>query len=347
MGRLSRLQAALADESLDAMIVTETDDVRCLTGFSGSAGTLLVKRDGAELLMDPRYARRAALETGLPVTEYPKREQWLPALVALCQDEGRVAAQAEYVTAATWTELAASLPAELVAGDDLLVPLRELKEPGEVRAIRAAADLTWAAIATALAGLREGTTERALAADVAHRILVEGDGLAFPVIAAFGPATAEPHAAPGDRRLAPGDLVLIDAGATVRGWCGDITVTTVFGPPDERQAAYLALTAEALTAAEKACRPGATGGEVDEAARAVFREAGLDGHTLHGVGHGVGLGLHEGPRLVEEGEATLQDGHVFTLEPGLYIDGWGGVRLERMYTLAGGALVPLSPWPVP
>ncbi len=347
MARLNRLQAALSGTDLDALLVTAPADLRLLTGFSGSAGTLLVTRSDARLLVDPRYTRRAASETGLPVTEYPKREEWTGALAALCEGRRSVGAQARHLLAAEWQELALALNGELTPADDLLAPLRELKTRDEVADLKAAGDLTWRAIDKALEGLEAGTTERELAAAVARGLLAEGDGLAFPVIAALGAATADPHAAPTDRRLVPGDLVLVDAGAKVRGWCGDVTVTTVFGAPDPRQADYLTLTERALAAAEAAAVPGASGGDVDEAARAVYREAGLEHLTLKGVGHGLGLEVHEAPRLVEGGEAKLQNGHVFTLEPGLYVEGWGGIRMERMYALADDALVPLSPWPRP
>lgn len=349
--RRARLVTRLDERGLDALIVTRLPNVRYLTGFTGSNGQVVVGRAGAVFLTDGRYEQQAtrevpALERRVYLDERAKH------LIAACADLGveRAGFEREGHSYGDWERLAGAAGAiELVPTGGEVESLRASKDAQEIRAIERAQEAADVAFEEIVAGgLRVGTTERELA--LALEIAMRGagaEGAAFGTIVAFGEAAAEPHHDPTDRPLAPGDVVKVDFGARVDGYHSDMTRTVALGEPDPRLREIHDVVAAAQAAGIDAVRPGATLREVDRAARAVVEAAGLADRFPHGLGHGVGLEIHEAPFLrwdSPEGE-RLPAGAVVTIEPGVYVPGLGGVRIEDMVEVTedGGRVVGSSP----
>jgi len=335
---------------VDALIVTRLPNVRYLTGFTGSNGQVVVAADGsASFLTDGRYAEQASHEVpDVPTTEY--REGYPQPLVDACRAFGgsRIAFERRGLTYAGWerlSELADGL--ELVPADEEVERLRLVKDAEEVSMIARAQGFADDAFDKVVlnGGLRAGVTERALARELEDAMLDAGaDDRAFDSIVAFGEDAAEPHHDPTDRELAPGDLVKLDFGAVSRGYHSDMTRTIAFGEPDPRLREIRDLVAAAQRAGVEAVRPGASSVDVDAAARAVISDAGYAEAFPHGLGHGVGLEIHEDPFLRWDAGDELAIGVVVTIEPGVYIPGLGGVRIEDMVevTADGGREIPRS-----
>jgi Xaa-Pro aminopeptidase len=241
----------------------------------------------------------------------------------------------------TWTDgqrLRTGLPGQaVVPAPPLVEELREVKDERELGAMREAARLAGEALAEVLAGLREGVTERQVAVrlELAMRRL-GGDGLAFDTIVAFGEQAAEPHHRPGDRPLRAGDLVKLDFGPRVDGYCADMTRTVVLGRASQRQRDLYQLVREAQAAGLACLRAGVTAGEIDRACRQPIAEAGLGDSFPHPSGHGVGLEIHEAPALATNGVGRLSAGMAVTVEPGVYLSGRGGVRIEDTLVVRDG-----------
>lgn len=329
-GRIDRLRARLADDGIDAAVITASANVVWLTGFGGSNGTVLVAGDGAVLVTDSRYAEQAPEQLEAAGCD---------AEVVIASDPVAVGAERFGAAAAVvgleetiawgdqrrWAEAAS----ELVPMASVVEELRAVKDPAELARIEAAAAVTDEALAEIRPRLRAGTSETEIQRGIDDAIRARGAaGPAYDTIVASGPNSARPHARPTDRELAPGDLLIIDAGAVVDGYRSDMTRTFVMGRPSAEAADMIELVTRAQAAGVAAVRPGAPTGAVDEACRSVIAEAGLDDAFVHGTGHGVGLDIHELPRVQSGGTAILRPGHVLTVEPGVYIAGVGGVRVE-------------------
>lgn len=336
--RLERFRELLADAGVDAVIISQPENRRYLSGFTGSAGHLLVGPDFAVLATDFRYIEQARQEA-------PDFEVWridgslVPALRDLTRRRGvrRLGFEAHAVTYQTYREWSRRLRGRgvrLVPLRGLVEQLRARKDEEELSRIRKAAEITDRALAAVLETLKYGMTERELAWQVERTMRELGaDGLSFTPIIATGPNAARPHHRPGDRRLQPGDIILFDIGAGFDGYQSDLTRTFVFGRPEEKFLEVWRVVAEANEAARQAARPGVPAAEVDAAAREVIKAAGYGDNFGHGLGHGVGLVVHEAPRLGPKSEDTLAAGMVFTIEPGIYLPGWGGVRTEDLVVL--------------
>ncbi|HXF36041.1 MAG TPA: Xaa-Pro peptidase family protein [Actinomycetota bacterium] len=336
--RRRRLGRALQGLGCDGLLVARGPNVRYLTGFTGSNGQVVVAADGrAVFLTDGRYEEQAAREAP-DVERVVYRDRRAP---------HHAAAAARALSVAT-LGFEASLPYREVealraeAGGIRLVPvegaverLRWVKDEAEVRALERAQELTDRAFEEVLGTLREGVTERevALALEAAMR-RAGAEDRAFPPIVAFGEDAAEPHHRPADRPLAPGDVVKLDFGALVDGYHADMTRSVSLGPPPPEVRDLHALVLRAQEAGIAALRAGARAREVDRAARAVIEEAGLGERFPHGLGHGVGLEIHEGPMLWPGGDEEVPAGAVVTVEPGLYVPGLGGVRVEDVVLVA-------------
>jgi Xaa-Pro aminopeptidase len=337
-GRTARLAKELAAAGCDALVVTHLTNIRYLTGFTGSAAVLVVDEDGAQLFTDGRYEEQAAGElaaagvaTGITVgrTVAAQQEQ----LAAHLTGVARVGLEAEQVSWAGQRRFAELLPsAELVATDGLVEALRAVKDDGEVARIESACTIADEALAALLPRLEAGLTEMAFAAELDAEMRRRGaDDISFETIVASGPNGSRPHHQPGDRTITRGDLVVIDFGALVDGYHSDMTRTIPVGglaALDETQRRMLEVVTAAQAAGVAAVAPGGPAKAVDEACRAVIDEAGWGDHFVHGTGHGVGLDIHERPGVNGTTTATLADGHVVTVEPGVYLPGYGGVRVE-------------------
>lgn len=357
--RIARLRQRLADQDLAALFVSApAEDIhhtiganrRYLSGFTGSMGHLLITLDAAYIAVDFRYWEQAEREA----PEYTLfkaaggMKTWLPELLGEARLGGkRLGFEAAGITFAAFAALrdaAASLPEadrpKLVPTENLVESLRAIKEPEELEALQRAVDLGDAAFQHVAERIEPGWTERQVAWEIEKYAREHGaEGLSFPTIVAAGPWGAMPHAQPRDHVIREGDGVVIDMGVNLDGYMSDLTRTIVVGKPDDRFKKIYDIVLAAQLTAEELVRSGMTGGDAHMLAHKVIEEAGYGDSFGHGLGHGVGLQVHESPRVGQTSEDVLQDGMVITVEPGIYLPGWGGVRIEDMGYLKDGRYV--------
>ena len=354
--RRARLVAALDTAELDALIVTHPPNVRYLTGYIGSNGIGVIGRNGERLLTDSRYAVSARHQVGddveVVIGPGDLTAVLARAVVALAPG-GRVGLEAAHTSMLRGAQIAASLTArdpaiQVISDVGRVEALRVIKDDDEIASIARAAEMVDAALASVLAAGIVGRRERDVAFGLCTELFQLGaEGPSFEIIVAAGPNGAKPHAVPGERVIADGELVVIDLGAIADGYCSDMTRTVPTGPlPDALTRAY-AVVAQAQAAALAAVRPGITCAALDAVARDVITAAGLGEAFGHGLGHGVGLEIHEAPRVSREGTETLRPGMVVTIEPGIYLEGVGGVRIEDLVVVTEDGARVLSHSPKP
>lgn len=349
-GRAGRLRARFHEAGCDGLLVTGLVNIRYLTGFTGSAGLLLVDRETMVLVTDGRYRDQAAEQLAAAGVEARvAMAQTAPAQqAALAEaDEGvtRLGLEAVHVSWAAQRRYASEwFPvAELVPTEGLVESLRQHKDDGEVARMAQAAVIADAALAAVRPRLADRPTEAEVALELDSEVRRLGaDGAGFETIVASGPNGARPHARPSRRRIVEGDLVVIDFGAMVDGYRSDMTRTTVMGDPSPTQQRMLEVVAHSQAAGVAAVGDGVEAAEVDRVCRQVIAEAGWSDAFLHGTGHGVGLDIHEDPRVARTSTATLGSGHVVTVEPGVYLRDHGGVRIEDMVLVVPGGCRPLT-----
>ena len=346
--RRERLAGRLGPLELDVLIVTRPPKVRYLTGFTGSNGQVVVARDGSGVfLTDGRYEEQATHE--VPDLDRSVYRQGYPGpLVDACARLGaaRAGFERRAVTFDEWTQLGeAANGLELVPTGPEVEALRRIKDVDELERIGRAQGFTDDVFERVVVkgGLRAGVTERQLAREMETAMLDAGaDDRAFDSIVAFGDHAAEPHHRPTDHALEAGDVVKLDFGALADGYHADMTRTVAFGEPDARVREIREVVAAANRAGIDAVRPGASTVEVDAAARSIVAEAGYAEAFPHGLGHGVGLEIHEDPFLRWHTGVELETGMVVTIEPGVYIPGLGGVRIEDMVEVTAGGGRPMA-----
>jgi Xaa-Pro aminopeptidase len=331
--RLAALGDALQPAGVDAFLVTALPNIRYLTGFTGTAGLLLVRPpEPPVLVVDFRYEVQGEAEAGgVAEVAVDRTNVWsrLGQLVSRAP-RGRLGFDPGHVTVADLARMERVAPGRTVAAAGLVEALREVKAPEEVAAIRAAAALAQDALAEVLPGVSVGQTEQQVAARLEAALRMRGsEWHPFQTIVASGQRSALPHARTSDRAIGRGEWLLLDFGAIVDGYCADLTRTVVVGaPPDGRQREAYEAVRHAQAHARTAIRAGMTGREADHLARSLLASAGLAESFGHSLGHGLGLEVHEAPRLAPTVEAVLPEGAVVTIEPGVYFPGWGGIRLE-------------------
>ena len=326
-GRGDRLEKVLAERELDRMLVTDLTNVRYLTGFTGTNGACVCGPDLRVFLTDFRYTERAAAEVEgwEPLTV---SGDWLGAIAERLQ--GKAGFEDDHMAVRILEKLKGKLAdgVEAVPAGGIVEGLRRVKDEGELAAIAAAsqiADEVWLwSVERGLAGRSEREVARAAEA----RIRELGGDPSFPAIVAAGPNGALPHAEPGEREIGRGELVVFDMGAKVDGYCSDGTRTYATGDPGEQGREVYDVVLRAQLASLEAVVAGASAPAVDGVARKVIGEAGYGEHFGHGLGHGVGLEVHEGPHLSPKAEDTLAADEVVTVEPGIYLPGKLGVRIE-------------------
>ena len=344
MSRAEPLVSLIAERELDQLFVSDLVNVRYLTGFTGTNGACLVGRDERIFFTDFRYSERAEREVGEEWDRPEAERELLPQIVA--RMSGKVGFEDAKLSVRQLARLeAAAGDVDLVPAGDLVEQLRAVKEPEEIERIAAAAELTDGVYRWALERGLAGRTERDVARACEARLRELGAEPSFPPIVAAAENGALPHAEPEDREIGAGELVVFDMGALLEGYCSDCTRTFATGEPgDEAQEVYDLVLAAQL-AALAAIRPGASGKEVDAIPREMIAEAGHGDHFGHGTGHGVGLEVHEGPRLSTTSEDELREGNVVTVEPGVYLPGRFGVRVEDLVVLTADGYRNLSGLP--
>jgi Xaa-Pro aminopeptidase len=332
--RADRVAARLAERELDLLLVTDLVNLRYLTGFTGSNGMAVVGDGVRRFITDFRYVEQAATQ----VRDFDREQgpqDFITALSDGWPGEGRLRLgfEDQHVPVKTHARLRSVLPdrIELVPAGGVVEAERAIKDAGEIARIRAAAELCDEVYEWVRENGIVGRAEREVAFALEHEMRVRGaTDPSFPSIVASGPRGALPHASPGDDVIDRGTLVTFDLGVRLDGYCSDCTRTWATGElPDDLAEAY-DLVLRAQVAALDAVRPGPEGREIDAVARDIITEAGHGEHFGHGLGHGVGMEVHEAPRLARSGSDPLEPGNVVTVEPGVYLPGRGGVRIEDL-----------------
>lgn len=344
--RLAATRAALGEAGCDALVATKGVNVRWLTGFTGSNGLAVVTGDGLTVITDGRYRTQLSRQLEAADVEAEvviERDPHQP-LVGALAGAARVGLESDDVSWSRQRRFAEWLGGErLVPTEGLIEGLRRVKDAGELDRLRRAAAIADEALAAIRPELAAGPTEREVAAAL-DRTMVElgADGISFPTIVAAGPNSALPHATPSDRSIVPGDLVVIDFGASVDGYGSDMTRTFVIGPPTPEQDDLYRAVSRAQAAGMAAVRAGVEEAEIDRACRKSLDELGLAEAFVHGTGHGIGLEIHENPILSRRATGALEEGYVVTVEPGVYLPEVGGVRIEDSVVVTSDGCEPIT-----
>ena len=348
--RVTRLAARLPEEELDAVLISSPDNRRYLSGFTGSAGYLLVTSQRQFLFTDSRYTEQAGNQS--PHFEVIQTQPGLDWLIDALKETGvrRVGFESDHMTVAAYNRVLDALKEEegldgisLIATSGITDEFRAFKDKDELAQLQKAIDASDRAMDTVCPTIQAGMTEK----EVAWRMEVAmrefgADNISFDTIVAAGPNGAMPHHRADDTVIEPGVPIVIDMGAQVNGYCSDITRTVVVGEPDETFHKIYNIVLGAQLIAINTVRPGLTGEECDALSRNVIAEAGYGDNFGHSLGHGVGLAVHENPRVGPRAENILQPNMVFTVEPGIYLPGWGGVRIEDIVILGEDGATVLS-----
>jgi Xaa-Pro aminopeptidase len=342
--RLERFRKLMEEHGLDVFLVAVPENRYYLSGYAAedlllteSSGYLLITQSAQYLLTDFRYQEEAHNEApAFEIVIYSEGlSQVLPDLF-LGVGARKVGIEGHHMPHKRYLEVEKALrearsEAELADVEDLVEQLRIVKEPEEVERIKDSLALTERALSAVWDELRVGRSEKELAWEIERRIREGGgEAVSFPPIVAGGPNGALPHATPTDRLVSPGDSVILDLGSKLHHYCSDMTRTWIAGPPDGRLREIYVIVREAQLAAQEAIRAGMGSVEIDQVARDHISRAGYGEYFGHGLGHGVGLAVHEKPGLRKRNGMVLQENMVVTVEPGIYLPGFGGVRLENM-----------------
>jgi len=347
--RLKHLRERFAVSEIDAMLVSSAENRRYLSGFHGTAGYLLITAEKAVLATDFRYTEQALAQA--PDFEILRiansLADWFPGLVAELGIKN-LGFEGGDITYHVYRQLTDALKkkestARMVPLDGLVEQLRVVKEPGEIELIARAAAITDRAFEAVEGAIRPGITELEVAWEMEKALRENGSQApAFEIIVASGPNAALPHARPSNRVVGEGEPVVVDMGARYEGYAADLSRTVCAGQPDATFQKVYRTVLDAQAAAVAIIAEGITGHRADSAARSVITRAGYGEEFGHSLGHGVGLAAHELPRLSPGAEEPLRDGMVFTVEPGIYISGWGGVRIEDLVMMENGRVRALS-----
>lgn len=331
--RTARVASRLSQKRLDCLLVTKMENIRYLTGFSGSSAFLAVSSENAVLVTDGRYTEQARQECpGLEVKIYTEN---VVDTIARLLPAGKAGFE-NTISYDLYSRLSGALREDtsLEPVDGSVEELRAVKDPGEVELIQAAAGIAGEGFNQILPLVKPGISERELAARLDYRMMLAGaDRPAFETIVASGPNSSMPHAGITDRKLREGDLVVIDFGAEVKGYKSDTTRTVKIPPVSENEEKVYRIVGEAVEKALETVKDGVSAASVDSAARDYIENLGYGGNFNHSLGHGVGLEAHEKPTLSSRSGETLEEGMVFTIEPGIYLPGSYGVRIEEMVLL--------------
>ena len=339
--RLGKLRSGIDELGLDAILVSKPENRRYLSGFTGSAGYLLVTANEALLATDFRYVEQAKNQaTNFEIVRSTDRWSWLKTILDRLNTI-RIGVEADHMSISinqqlisTFKDVPHGEKPVFVPTNSIIETQRTIKDPNEIRGIKTAIEIADTAMMKVTSTIHEGQTEKEVAWNLEKTMRELGaDGPSFDTIVASGPNGAMPHHRPSDRTILRGDPIVIDMGAQVNGYCSDITRTICIGDPSETfHKVYDTVLGAQLTAIEL-IKPGVSGEEADSYARDVINASPYAETFGHSLGHGVGLAVHELPTLGPKSAQVLEKDMVFTIEPGIYISGWGGVRIEDMVLL--------------
>ena len=348
--RLNRLVAQFPEKELDALLISAPENRRYLSGFTGSAGYLFISSERAVLVTDSRYTEQATNQApDFQVMQVRGGWDWF---LEQLKETGvkRVGFESRDMTVATYNSLVGAVKDDSALSQVSMIATAEMPEEGrvfkdqrELALLQRAIDASDAAMEAVCPNITVGMTER----EVAWRMEMVmrdfgADGISFDTIVASGPNGAMAHHRPSDRAIQAGEPIVIDMGAIVEGYCSDITRTVVVGEPDETFRKIYDIVLGAQLTAINTVRPGMTGEDCDDLSRAVIAEAGYGDNFGHSLGHGVGLAVHENPRVSPRSPDKLEPNMVFTVEPGIYLTGWGGIRIEDIVVLGDDGAKVLS-----
>lgn len=348
--RLTRLRERMADLDVDGFLVSSAANRRYLSGFTGSNGYLAITDSEAVLATDFRYIEQAQVESpGFDVYQIRGGEPWFPD-VAVELEMRRVGFEADEMSVAAYSRLRSAveesesgLEVEFEETVGVVEWIRAVKDDHELTTLRRAVEIADEAMASVRSEVRVGMTERDIAWALHQEMRMLGaEGPSFDTIVAVGPNAALPHHRAGETAVQPREPIVIDMGANYLGYRSDLTRTFVVGEPDDRFRHIYGIVLRAQQAAIDAASPGMTGEEIDSVAREVIDDAGYGDEFGHGLGHGVGLVIHERPMVVPKSDDVVENGMVFTVEPGIYIPGWGGIRIEDVVVMEGGRARPIT-----
>jgi Xaa-Pro aminopeptidase len=350
--RTDNLRRKLIEKGLDGIFISQAENRFYLSGFNGSAGYLFITTKLAVLATDFRYIEQSKIQA--PDYEVfqisGKIEEWFPKLVGQ-HDIKRVGFEADNISVSFGRQLSDALAKanqliEMVSVDGLVETIRAIKEPGEIELISKAVKISDEAITHVIEIIRVGMTEKEVAWEIEKFMREhESQPVPFDLIVASGPNSALPHAQPSDRKICAGDAVVMDIGAKAGGYASDLTRTICVGHQDTMFKKVYNTVLGAQLAALAMVKEDMTGDAADNLARVIIKEAGHGDKFGHSLGHGVGLAVHESPRLGPNSSDILKSGMVFSIEPGIYLPGWGGVRIEDLVTLENGKIKVLSKAP--
>lgn len=331
--RLNRLRETFEKNKIDALLITQLDNVKYISGFSGSTAVVVVTTDRAVILVDPRYTLQAAKEAeGLEIREYFGIAQ-TEAAAGLLDDLApeRVGFEADHLTVSQHQRLkkAVTKPIKLVPTTDIVSSLRLVKDADEIKRIKKAVKIADDCFTHILGYLKPGIRERDIAVEIDSFMRTNGaEAPSFETIVAAGPNAAFPHAKPGDAKIKAGQFVKMDYGAFYNLYASDITRTVAIRKATQKMKEIYNIVLEAQLASLAAIKPGLKGEDIDAVARNIITEKGYGENFGHGLGHSLGIAVHDGPGFSKMSGIILEPGMVMTVEPGIYIEGWGGVRIE-------------------
>ncbi|MBF8267926.1 MAG: aminopeptidase family protein [Dehalococcoidia bacterium] len=352
MARLDSLRARLEKEGVDALLVSAPENRHYLSGFTGSAGSLIITSREAVLATDFRYIEQAGQQApDFRVVRTATGQGWFPTLLGEMAVR-RLGFESQNVTVALHQDLLKALKesnqsdVSLIPTSNLVEELRSVKDPQELATLSRAVDIADRAFRRVAPTIRAGQTEREVAWRLEKAVRELGaEAVSFDTIVAAGPNAALPHHHPSDQPIREGQPIIIDMGALYQGYCSDLSRTLCLGEPDDTFRRVYDIVLGAQLTAIATVQQGMTGSDADGLARTVIEEAGYGESFGHSLGHGVGLAVHEHPGVGPNSTATLEEGMTFTIEPGIYLSGWGGVRIEDVVVLENGRARVLSKAP--
>ncbi|MCR4434253.1 MAG: aminopeptidase P family protein [Clostridiales bacterium] len=335
--RLARFRAKLAEKGMDAALITKRESYIYLSGFTGTSAYLVITRDQAVLVTDFRYRQQASEQAPMyKIVQY--QGSLLAELNAVIKDMNvhNVGFEDRHMTYSYYNECKNNLEIkELVPLGDMVESLRMVKDACEIESIKKAVKIADDAFTHILGFIKPGRTEMEVAAELEYFMKTKGaSGASFETIVASGTRASMPHGVASGKKLEMGDVITLDFGALYEQYCSDMTRTVFLGDPGAKMKEIYGIVLEAQLEAEKGAKKGMTGKEIDSIARSIISDRGFGNQFGHGLGHGVGLEIHEEPRFSPSGKFVMENNMVVTVEPGIYIEGLGGVRIEDIIVIS-------------